>query len=225
MATKQTSNESPFTKEQINDWKTRYTSELVDAYLEFFDLNALENSVDVVLTDLIEGNAFNRSFLAADLERRQNEAKMVGAEVRIFNATADLMEQSTDMRNQIRGTLNSESSISALSAVNEGIDSAANLVQSLAEKNSTMGEGVPGGGTPTGPSIPEEGTTTGGGSTKPPCYERYRRRIAELWDQKQQMGDSIMWGLQWADALLDLTLCAGPEAVKLLLELIGAAKK
>ena len=227
MPTKNKPNEIPFTKEQISRWKERYDNELVDSYLEFFDLSALDKGADLLLNDLIEGKAFNRSFLAADLERRQSEAKMVAAEVRIFNATADLMEQSTDMRNQLRGTLNSETSVSALSALNEGIKSTADLVQALAEKNSTMGEGVPGGGTPTGPggtAIPENGG--GGGTiTKPPCYEQYRRRIAELWDQKEQMGDSVMWWLQWADALKDLTLCAGPEAVKLLLELLSAAKK
>lgn len=153
---------------------------------------------------------------------------MVAAEVRIFNAIADLMEQSTDMRNQISDTPNSELSVSALSAVNEGINSAASLVKALADKNSTMGEGVPGSGPASGPgepSIPKEGPPSGETTKKPGCYEKYRRRIEELWDQKQKMGDSVIWWLYWGDALKDLSLCAGPEAVKLLLELIGAAKK
>ena len=89
MPTKNKPNEIPFTKEQISRWKERYDNELVDSYLEFFDLSALDKGADLLLNDLIEGKAFNRSFLAADLERRQSEAKMVAAEVRIFNATAD----------------------------------------------------------------------------------------------------------------------------------------
>ncbi len=227
-ATKKT-RESQFTDKQISAWKKRYDEPLVDAFVDFFDLQALDNAVDLLLSDLVNGNAFDRGFLNADLQRRRYETQMVGAEVRIFNATADLMEQSVGMRGQLGNNLGSNSAIEAMDAVNSGIGNAADLIAALAKKNETMGEGVPSGGTTTGPG-PEETTTPPEqpptvGTPKPPCYEAYRKRIEELWDQKEQMGDSIMWWLQWADALKDLTFCAGPAAVKLLLELIGAAKK
>ena len=227
MATKRNPDDTPFTKEQIIQWKSRFDIQLVDAYAEYFDAKVMEDALELVLKELIDGNAFDRAFLNANLSRRQSEAQMVQAEVRIFNATADLMEQSNVMRNRLSNSLGSEQSVSALSTINDMIGNTAELIKALAQKNNTMGEGVPGGGTTTGPggtAIPED-SPSGGTTIHPPCYEKYRRRIAELWDQKDQMGDSLMWGLQWADALKDLALCAGPKAVKLLLDMLAAAKK
>lgn len=59
MTTKKTPSDLPFTKEQISKWKERYDNGLVDLYLEFFDLSALENGADLLLNDLIEGDTFN----------------------------------------------------------------------------------------------------------------------------------------------------------------------
>ena len=104
------------------------------------------------------------------------------------------------------------------------IDAVANLVQALAKKNETMREGHP--GTPPPPGKPG-GQSDGPPHTKekkPDCYEKYKARIVELWNQKEAMGDDLLWGLYWLDALKDLTLCAGPAAVKLLLDLLKAGK-
>src|SRR5438309_2345395 len=84
---------------------------------------------------------------------------------------------------------------------------APNLVDALAKKNETMREGHP--GTPPPPGKPG-GQSDGPPHTKekkPDCYEKYNARIVELWNQKEAMGDDLLWGLYWLDALKDLTLC------------------
>ena len=226
MVTKRNEQETLFSKEQLQQWHEKYDPNLVEALTRHFDIHTMENASELLMHEFINGTAFNRSFLNATLNRRQSEAQMVQAEVRMFNATADLLEQSTVMRSQLGNSLTSESSMEAMATINETIGSLADLIGSLAKKNGTMGEGVPGGGgTTTGPGETAMPENPGGGTTSTPsCYEKYKKRIEELWDQKEQMGDSWMWGLQWASALKDLTICAGPEAVKLILEMLAAAK-
>ena len=184
---------------------------VIDALLE----NISDDIYDVLALNLERGALGARpqvgtAFLTADLKRRQAEASMVESEAAMFKT--------------ISANLAAASGSSETFAEIAG--SAAELVSALADKNATMGEGDPSGGTTSPPEEPIPTGPPGGGSTTTPenCYDRYRRELAELWRQKDQM-PSYDWWLQWLDLLNKLILCAGPAAAKALIDIIKAGGK
>ncbi|MDP2733497.1 MAG: hypothetical protein Q8O63_10385, partial [Hoeflea sp.] len=182
----------------------------IDALLEH-----MSDDIYQVLAITLERSAFGArpeigtAFLQADLKRRRAEASMVESEAEMFQ---------TISANLIAASQSPETFA-------EVAISAADLVSALAEKNATMGDGDPSGGTapPEEPLVP---TPPPGGSSTPPegCYERYRRELSELWRNKDNM-PAYDWWLQWADLLNKLVLCAGPAAAKALIDIIKAGGK
>ncbi|WP_420407742.1 hypothetical protein [Hoeflea sp.] len=178
----------------------------------------LSEDIYEVLAILLAQNVFGArsgigsAFLQADLKRRNAEAAMVQSEAEMFRT--------------ISATLKASSSAPETFAMTA--QSASELVSALAEKNATMGEGDPAGGTsvPRPPEEPAAPEPTPGGGTEPPegCYDRYRRELSDLWRHKDNM-DAYDWWLQWADLLNKLVLCAGPSAAKALIDIIKAGGK
>lgn len=186
--------------------KEIHGASVIDALLEnisddIYDVLALKLELSVFGAR----PAIGAAFLQADLKRRRAEAAMVESEAAMFKTIA----------------ANLASAGGAGETFSEIASSAAELVGALADKNGTMGEGDPSGGSTSTP--PEEPVPAGpsGGTTTEGCYDRYRRELSELWRNKDRM-PAYDWWLQWADLLNKLILCAGPAAAKALIDLIKA---
>ncbi|MEZ4870039.1 MAG: hypothetical protein R3C14_52410 [Caldilineaceae bacterium] len=216
---------TPLSEAVIADLKQRYDPALVEAVLLTTD-DRLELAFDFAFNLLLYGDQrpLVRDFLAANLTRRRNEAMMVEQEITIFRNIAKLMEQAVGYQATMVGAGNLE----GLMSINDGMRASAELVVGLAQKNATMGEGYPDGGqtiprqpvAPPSETLPPATPPSGNDPGKKGCYDQYKevaRRIAPL--------TGYDYYINLAQAIVDLGVCAGPSALKLIIDLINALKK